>query len=259
MKRGLYRAQAIILNSFDYGESDRIIAFYTLEHGKIKGIAKGARRSKKRFVGNLEPGSLINLIFFQSGGSELVRVEDVTLVEGFHRLRADIDTLSYGFYLLELTSEMTREGVVLPAVYELLAGMLKMLNDGHGPGVVARFFEIRLLSLAGYMPHLSGCVVCKNDGTDGPVRKFSSEKGGVVCGRCAPGLNSLLPISPSTAGLLSMAARMDADKLARLKPAQSFIEEGERLLYDFIKFQLGRELKTRRFMEKMRAIETRAL
>lgn len=257
MKRGLYRAQAVILNSFDYGESDRIIAFYTFEHGKIKGIAKGARRSKKRFVGNLELGSLINLVFFQNNGSELVRVEEVALVEGFPKLRADIDILSYGFYLLELTSEMTREGVVLPAVYELLAGMLKMLNDGHGPGVVARFFEIRLLSLAGYMPHLNGCVVCKSCGADG-VRKFSSEKGGVVCGRCAPGLNSLLPISPSTAGLLSMAARMDADKLARLKPAPSFIEEGERLLYDFIKFQLGRELKTRKFMDKMRAIGTRA-
>lgn len=259
MKRGLYRAEAIILNSFDYGESDRIIAFYTLEHGKIKGIAKGARRSKKRFVGNLEPGSLINLIFFHSDKSELVRVEDVGLVEGFNNLRADIDMLSQGFYLLELTSEMTREGVAMPAIFELLADILKMLNDGYDPGLLARFFEIRLLSVVGYLPHLSGCVVCKKNGEAGPIKKFSSEKGGVVCSRCSGGLLNLVPISPATAGLLSMAAKMDTDKLMRLKPGASFIEEGERLLYDFIKFQLGRELKTKRFMDKMRSAGTRAL
>jgi len=154
VKRGLFKTGALVLNSFDYGESDRILTFYTLSFGKIRGIAKGARRSKKRFVGNLDPMSRLDLVFFQSDKSELVRVEEAKLADAFPGLKADIDALSAGCYLLELTSEMTREGQVIPQVYNLLAGALKAMEEGAEAGVFTRFFEIRLLSMLGYMPHL---------------------------------------------------------------------------------------------------------
>lgn len=251
MKRGLYGAEAVILNSFDYGESDRILTFYTLEHGKLKGIAKGARRSKRRFVGNIEPASLVRLIFFHSDKSELVRVEEATLLEGFNTLKADIDLLSHGCYFLELTSEMTREGIALPHVFRLLAGFLKALDAGAEPGALARFFEVRLLSMLGYLPHLSGCVVCKSPvGAD--IKRFSSERGGVVCAPCSAGLSGLHAISPATAATLSLSMKLDTEKLTRLKVAPSFVEESEKLLYDFIRHQIGKELKTKKFLDKMR-------
>lgn len=253
MKRGLFKSHAVILNSLDYGESDRILTFYTLEHGKIKGIAKGARRSKKRFVGNLEPASVITLIFFNTEKSELVRVEDSTLIESFAALKSEIDRLSQACYLLELVSEMTREGQVLPSVFHLLTDSLKMLEAGYDDSAL-RFFEIKLLSTLGYMPHLNGCVVCKDtaESTE-PARRFSSEKGGIVCRKCLPGASGLLNVSPGTARLLSMAAKLDADKIGRLKPGPAFLEESERLLYDFIKYQIGKELKTKKFLDKMRS------
>lgn len=271
MKRGLYKTEAIVLNSLDYGESDRILAFYTVDYGKMSGIAKGARRSRRRFVGNLDPMSHIKLGFFHSERSDLVRVEDVTLIEGFSDLKPDIERLSLGYYLLELVSEMTREGQVMERVFDLLLGFLKMLNSG-GAGYdspeLLRFFEIKLLSVLGYMPHLSGCVVCK--GTDGETGLgercfFSSEKGGVVCAGCAAKLGpgpgaatvarapqGLMPVSLSTIKVLSAAARFDPEKLARLKPNRAFLKEGERLLDDFIKHQIGKELKTKRFMAKLK-------
>ncbi len=251
MKRGLYRAEAVILNSFDYGESDRILTFYTLEYGKLKGIAKGARRSKRRFVGNIEPASLVRLIFFHSDKSELVRVEEATLLDGFNALKADIDLLSHGCYFLELTSEMTREGIALPHVFRLLAGFLKALDAGAEPGALARFFEVRLLSMLGYLPHLSGCVVCKSPG-GADIKRFSSERGGVVCAPCSAGLNGLHAISPATAATLALSMKLDTEKLQRLKVAPSFVEESERLLYDFIRHQIGKELKTKKFLDKMR-------
>ncbi len=255
MKRGLYRAEAVILNSFDYGESDRILTFYTLEHGKIKGIAKGARRSKRRFVGNLEPASIIRLIFFHSEKSDLARVEDATLVEGFHALKADIDLLSHGCYFVELASEMTREGVALPGVYRLLAEFLGALDAGAPAGPLARFFEVKLLSMLGYLPHLSGCVVCRKEDNSG-IRRFSPDRGGAVCGPCSAGLTGLHPISPATAASLQLALRLDAEKLLRLKVAPQFVAESERLMYDFIKHQIGKELKTKKFLDKMRMAET---
>lgn len=251
MKRGLYRARAVVLNSVDYGESDRILTFYTLEHGKAGGIAKGARRSRKRFVGNLDPLSHIDLIYFQSGRGELVRVEDARLIDAFTGLKGDIERLMDACYLLELTSEMTREGQAHPAVYHCLVEFLKMIEAGSGPEAL-RFFEIRLLSITGYLPHLDGCVVCRGAAGEGRLY-FSSEKGGLVCRDCSGGVAGLIPVSPGTAGLLSTAARFESGKLQRLRPGPAFLEESERLLYDFIKFQLGKELKTRRFMDKLRS------
>lgn len=255
MKRGLFRTEAIVLNSFDYGESDRILTFYTIEHGKIKGIAKGARRSKKRFVNNLEPLSHIKLIFFHTEKSELVRVEDSTLLDGFASLRTDIERLSQACYLIELVAEMTREGQALSSVFDLLLAFLEMLSSGAGQEPLLRFFEIRLLSILGYQPYLNGCVSCKGvfgDTADGGFRKFSSEKGGALCTKCSNSSAGALTVSPGTLRLLSMAIKFDTGKLSRLKPDAIFLEESEKVLYAFIKHQIGKELKTKKFMEKMK-------
>src|SRR3972149_10767360 len=93
MKRGSYRSAAVVLNSLDYGESDRILTFYTLENGKLSGIAKGARRSRKRFVGNLDPLSHIDLMFFHNGSTDFVRVEDARLIDAFAPLKEEIERL----------------------------------------------------------------------------------------------------------------------------------------------------------------------
>ncbi len=255
MKRGLYKAHAVVLNSIDYGESDRILAFFTKEHGKVRGIAKGARRSRKRFVGNLDPLCHIKLNYFRGAG-ELARVEDASLIEGFQNLKTDIERLSNACYLLELVSEMTREGQVLPRVYGMLSGFLRMMDSGVGAdGCLLRFFEIRLLDALGFMPCIDRCVVCSKpvdgavDGA-GRLNGFSLEKGGIVCGGCTA--VGLLPISKGTARLLSAATKFDEDKLTRLVPSAAFTDESERILYDFIKFQIGKELKTKRFMHKLK-------
>lgn len=250
MKRGSYKDRAVVLNSVDYGESDRILTFYTLGRGKMSGIAKGARRSRKRFVGNLDPCSHINIGFFVNGTSDLARVEDASLIDAFSGFKTDIERYSEACYLLELASEMTREGQALPAVYHELVTFLKMLEEGPGPGCL-RFFEIRLLSLTGVLPHLGGCVVCRK-AHEGERLFFSSDKGGTVCRGCSAGISGLIPVSPGTAGLLSMAARLEDGKLSRLRPGPAFLDESERVLSDFIRFQLGKELKTRRFMAKLR-------
>ncbi len=253
MKKGTYRAKGAVLNSIDFGESDRILTFYTLERGKLKGIAKGARRSRKRFVGNLDPLSHINIVYHHSDKSELVRVEDASLIDAFSGLKTDIERLSDGCYLLELTGELTAEGQVIPEAYHCLVAFLKLLESGAGAEAL-RFFEIKMLALSGYLPHLGGCLSCGASG-EGERLYFSSPKGALVCKACASGMTGLMAVSPGTAGLLSMAARLEPAKLGRLKPGAAFLEESERLLYDFIKYQLGKELKTRRFMAKLRSAQ----
>ncbi|MBI5560142.1 MAG: DNA repair protein RecO [Deltaproteobacteria bacterium] len=254
MKRGYRRTDAVILNSMDYGESDRIITFYTRDYGKLKGIAKGARRSKKRFVGNLEPASRVRLVFFQTGKSELVRVEAIALQEGYSLLKNDIERYGRACYVLELTNELTLEGMKNAEFFDTLSCFLRLPGDGGGGfgREMLRFFEIKALALSGYLPHLEGCVACKA----GPGQRalfFSSEKGGVICGKCAAFLKNIIPLSAGAAGFLSMAARLEVEKLKRLMPGPIVLDECERILADFIRYQLGKELKSKKFMEKMGA------
>lgn len=274
MKRGLYKTEAVVLNSFDYGESDRILSFYTSEFGKLKGIAKGARRSRRRFVGKLDPGCRITLIFFLSGKSELVRVEDASLIDGFSEFKNDVELFSMAHYILELTAEMTREGQVVDGVYPLLTSFLGLLAVGEDPRALLRFFEMKLLSHTGYLPHLDGCVVCRarikggrhNSAPGAPEMGgsglyFSSGLGGVVCGECrsegkAMAGGALINVSPGTVGLLSMATRLEPEKLTRLKAAPTCVAEGERLLDDFIRHQIGKELKTKTFLQKLKTTFT---
>lgn len=254
MKRGPYKSEAIVLFSFDYGESDSILTLYTSEFGKIKGIAKGARRSRRRFVGKLEPPSHISMDFFVNGKSELVRVDDAKLLDAFEPLKADIETVSYGSYFLELVNEMTGDGQPSSVIFTTLISFLKLLGIQDCFDLIARSFEMRFLDGIGLIPHLSNCVVCSSEPV-GTKNFFSSSKGGMVCTECAgtSGARGLIPFSLGTASFLRSALKFDAVKLHRLVPGQMLLDESEKVLTDFIRFQTGRELKTKKFMESMKS------
>ena len=255
---GYFTTEAIVFGSIDYGESDKIVTFYTLKFGKIKGIAKGAKRSKKRFVNNLEPFSYINLVFFQKQGRELVMLEQAEIVRRFDLLTMDIDRLAFGSYCLELLNEMTLEGQQNQRAFELLLKFLIMLDGGTHIRTIVMFFEMRLLSLLGYHPHLDTCVVCKNDIVSGvtPDTKifFSSARSGILCSTCKDQGKFVIPVSPGTIKFLMLAAKTDIDKADRISMAEWAAEECERVMGDFLKYQLGKELKSRRFLNKLQAI-----
>src|SRR3972149_3686105 len=226
MRKGHYSTEAIILHSFDYGESDRILAFYTKEFGKHTGIAKGARRSKRRFVGNICPPSYVNLLFYR-GNNDLAMVEEASLIYGFPELKGDGSRYADSCYILELANEMTSDGGhQKPELFEGLLCFLKLVNFSGGGKSLLRFYEIKLLATLGYRPHLSGCVVCREDFSGGRVF-FNSEKGGAVCVGCAGRLGGTIPFSAATAHSLAMAGRMPIEKLNRLVTDETFASESE--------------------------------
>jgi DNA repair protein RecO (recombination protein O) len=251
MNNGYNNTLAMVLGSTDYGESDRIITFYTADYGKVKGVAKGVRKSRRRFVNKLEPFSNINLSFFHKENRELVRVEECKIIYDFSNIKTDIEKLSYGSYMLELLGAMTREGQKNTPAFNLLLKFLEMLDEGENPEKVVIFFEMRLLSILGYHPHMDGCVTCMNAPGGGKVYYFSSKRGGIVCEDCKGGLSILIPISTGTARFLLSVSRMNLNKLKRLIPNTVVMQESRLVLNDFIRYHIGKELKTRRFIERM--------
>ncbi len=258
MKRGHYETEGILLESFDLGESDRLLSFCTRDHGKLKGIAKGARRSRRRFVGRLEPGTHLRIFFHYSEKSELVRIDDAALVEDFAGLRDDIERFAVACYLLELTGAFTRPGMRQAGVFELLRGFMDLMADGGDTSLLPRFFEVKLLSLLGYMPDFDGCVSCgtglAGPGTGGRL-VFNSVKGGILCHACAEIDPATSSISPGTAKFIQAVARMKRGNLKRLRPGPFFLREAGPLLDGFIRARLGHGLKTRAFMEQMKNLQ----
>lgn len=259
---GYCTALAVVLSSIDYGESDKIVTFYTLEFGKIKGIAKGAKRSRKRFVNNLEPFSYIRLLFFQKQGRDLMMIEQADVIRRFDSLLLEIDRIAFGSCCLELLNEMTPEGQKNQKAFELLLKSLIMLDKGANIRTIMVLFEMKLLSILGYHPHLDRCVVCKKETVGAhdcaPLQDtkifFSSVRSGILCPRCKCHEKSLIPVSPGTIKFLMLAAKTDIDKADRITMPDWAAEECKKIMDDFLRYQLGKELKSKRFLEKLQTM-----
>ncbi len=177
------RAAAILLHASDLGESDRLVTFYTLEYGKVKGVAKGAKRSRKRFLNVLEPFNLIDLIFVSSRSGGLVRIDQADVKRSFPQLVSDVELYGTASLCCELVDLWSREGDPDERVFRLLYALLDLLAGDISPLLACVAFKIQLLILVGYAPRWDLCVSC---GTKMGKRVYSAPSaGGFVCPGCA--------------------------------------------------------------------------
>ncbi len=243
----LFKTNAIVIRSTPYGESDKIVTFLTRDFGKIKGIAKGARRSRRRFQNSLEPFSYIRLIFFDRGGSGLVRAEGCDLLHAFPKVRDDLKKIYYANYYIELVNEMAGEREVNPEAFDLLLSFLMDLEEGEPKEEALRMFEIRMLSLFGYRPNLRRCDICKSPQEElGKMNHlfFSLERGAIVCDGCSKGLERVIRLSWGTARLIEKISQTDLSKIHRVRFTSQALSESREVLPRFITYQLGKEMKS---------------
>jgi DNA repair protein RecO (recombination protein O) len=190
-----YKTEAVVLRSLRLGEADRVLHLYTLERGRIGAVAKGIRRTKSRFGGRLEPLSQAELLLHQGSG-ELQTVTGAELIRSHHAAREDPYRLGVGLIGLETMLRLFPEPEPNPRAFEALTRFLGLLDGlesgtGRGPELdpLGLSFQLKLLWLAGYLPHLATCAEC---GADPPLAGFSARAGGAVCAGCAEGA---LPLS----------------------------------------------------------------
>lgn len=201
----LGKSAAVVIGSFDLGESDRLVTFFSREHGKIRGVAKAARRIRSRFGGALELFTLGTLVFFDTGRSELVRVDHFDVVEPFAPLRADLERLGQAAWVVECVGRLTAERDPHASLYGLLTRSLRALTTAAAPQRVAVCFGARCLDVLGHRPRLDRCVEC---GRVYPFPRPSLDEGGVVCEPCAaqaPGATAVSPAALAALGRVRAA------------------------------------------------------
>ncbi len=242
--------EAVILHSADFLERDRLITFYGDERGKMRGVAKGAKRSRRRFGANLELLAHVKLRGFERPSTPLVRIDGADLIDYHRGVREGLTGFARACYVAEWISGCTAERHPLPGLLPLLLRVLQLLDAGKGGEGLLRIFEAKVLDLAGYRPRLDRCVVC--DGTlKGSWVNFLVERGVVVCADCAERDRRGAKVSLGTIRALDEARRVDLDRIHRLALTPLAVREGRTLLRAFYTYHVGRKLKSVFFLEAL--------
>jgi len=244
-----FRAQAVVLKHKDWGEADRLISLFTLEHGKIRAIAKGVRKLKSRKAGHLEPFTLVNLMLAK--GRDIPIITQVETIKPFFAIRKDMLLTTYASYAVELLDRFTYEEGENQALFRLLTKTLERINDSNKIDLAIRYYEIRLLDIVGFRPQLFQCTIC-NAEIKPENQFFSAPEGGVVCPRCKLKATNVQAISLTALKYLRHFQRSNyttASK-ARLKP--SINREIETIIQNYITYQLEHKLNTPPFIQRAR-------
>jgi DNA repair protein RecO (recombination protein O) len=191
---GLGTSAAVVIGSFPLGESDRVVTFFSREFGRMRGVAKAARRLKSRFGGALELFTLGQLVFFDTGRSDLVRVDHFDVTHPFARLREDLETLGEAAWMVEVVARTTGERDRQPALYGLLLRALRAMESSPRPARVAVCFGVRCLDVLGHRPRLDRCAECARLY---PFPRPSLGEAGVVCDACRAGAD-VVPVAVAT-------------------------------------------------------------
>ncbi|HEU5319335.1 MAG TPA: DNA repair protein RecO [Methylomirabilota bacterium] len=203
---GLGRSAAVVLGSFPLGESDRVVTFFTREHGKLRGVARRARRLSSRFGSALELFTHGELVFFDGGRSDLVQVDHFDITRPFAGVREDLETLGQAAWMAECVTRLTAERDPNPAVYGLFLRALASVEAGAVPARVALAFGLRCIDALGHRLRTDRCVACGARGRR--MAAIGVDTGGTLCPSCARGERGVVPVGPPALALLERLRRM---------------------------------------------------
>ena len=258
--------EAIVVRVVDYGEADRVATMITRSSGKVSALARGARRSRKRF-------SALELFSrgeaqLKEGRGDLWTLQGFDVTRGFPHLTLDVARVAQGAYVCELVRELLPWHEPEARAWGLLVAVLTLLDEATARPAHLRIFELALLDTLGLAPSLDRCVACGrtledpgDTGSSAPAADEGAQldlrRGGVVCGECAashaPGSR---PLPPRVRRLLVDAQRTPLGEAIRLIDAldDKRIWDGARdALQAVLLGHLGRPLRTVEFIAKLNA------
>jgi DNA repair protein RecO (recombination protein O) len=232
----LFRDTGVVLRTYRLGEADRIVVFLTEQHGKVRAVAKGIRRTSSKFGARLEPLTHVDLLLWQ-GRSDLDIVNQVEVIDANRVVREDLDRVTVALSMLEVVDQVGQERHANPRLYEMVVGAVAALAVRNSPMVAAAFF-LKVLALEGTAPHLSSCVSCGEDDA-GSLVAFDSIEGGVLCRQCRRGR----PLS--AAGLILLRRTLGGDLAGVLdEPRSPVTDEVSVLATEAMEAHLDRRLRS---------------
>lgn len=248
----VFRTEAIVLRRQDFGEADRLLTLLTPGHGKLRAIAKGARKTTARKTGHVELYALVDMLIAR--GRELHIVSQAEMKESFLPLRSDLVRMTYASHFVELLDRFTAEQDASRAEFELLRSALGWLCDDVDPRLVARYYELALLRLAGFAPALHHCAVGQEELT--PRDQFYSVvDGGVICPDHYGGGGRGAPLSLNALKALRYLQTQPWDAVRGLRLGGELHRELEAHALATVTYLLEQRLQSVEFLRRLRREE----
>jgi len=257
LEMALCKTEAVVLRSIKWSETSRIVTLYTLGFGKLKVVAKGARRPKSQFGASLEPITHSAVVFYRKEGRDLHTLSQCDLIAAFPKIKSDLSTLTYASAVCELMDRLiTGEDPNRPlfrALVETLGGI-----EGGAAADAEKFlwrFQLHLAAFLGYRPEFGTCVRC-GAALEGAKVAFSFALGGTLCERCAGEGAKRHLIHMGTAKFLFHLQRAHPDRVRALKHSSWLAEEIRPLLKKFLATHTEdhRGLRSLDFLEQVKEV-----
>jgi DNA repair protein RecO (recombination protein O) len=181
----VYRDTGIVLRTYRLGEADKIIVLMTAEHGKVRAVAKGVRKTRSKFGARLEPMSHVRLLLYR--GRDLDIVNQADSVEPLGPMLSSLDRASQGIAAIEAVDQMAIDREPNSRLYQQAVGVLRTIAERPSPMNVPAFYW-KLLAAEGLEPHLDGCVRCGASELENvQLVAFDLNEGGALCRNCRSG------------------------------------------------------------------------
>ncbi len=234
---------AVVIDCIDHGESDMIVTFFTKNKGRITGIAKGAKRSKKRFVNKLELFSLLTINYTESQHKSLVFIREAELHTSFLNLRSDMQLYSTASVLREFLLVATVEREEDEKLFSLLLWALNSLNEKRPHLSILVIFLLIFFDNIGYRPNLNRCLTCHHPLSSKLHYHFCVASGGIICEKCkAQSYPPLITLSLGTLKLLNSIFDQPLTRLHRLHFSHQTLKQSLAILYEYSRQLLQRDI-----------------
>lgn len=247
----LNESEAIILQRYTLGESDRLVSFFSRTMGRMRGVAAGARKPKSRFGSTLERLSYIRIWFFERETRDLVRISQCEIIESFLDAFRDYPSSVALALFSEITEAVLPEREPSDACFRLLLLAAQAVKRTAKPDLPLAYFALWTVKLGGWLPSLTRCAKCGSTLDEQSGAYFASSSSAVMCSKCRkPGMRLLTP------PVLGATQVMLRERLIRLT------QEPERIsprvardladvMLDVIEHQIDRKLKARELLESL--------
>ena len=250
------RTPAVVLRTRPYSESDKIVTFLTRDWGKVTGIAKGAKRSQRRFVNVLESFTHVLLRFRPSRGDDLAFIFGCDLLRAFRAPGQDLQRYAFASYLAELIDVMISGREAGEEAYSLLlVGLTTLEEQPELSPLFLSAFELLLLMCTGYAPNVTECQHCglPVSALEEPT-VFSPSRGGLLCARCRDHGGMTIHLSNETAQVLDAAKVIAPASFLLTIPSPRACRETRAVVSSLLARHITRPLKSQAFLEQLGAL-----
>ena len=241
-------SESIVTRTWEFGETDLLVSFFTTDRGRLKGVAKGARKSSRRFANCLDSFCLTRLEYERKSGRDLYFLHSGKLIHGFPELRTDFHALSLASYMVELAETLFPLGVPGQRMFLLLKNALLALGGHMRIEELRVLFEAKALALGGYGINFERCCDCGRRYAAEGRAVFKQKKGGIACLKCEKESARLPGLDPDAVKGLDQIQTTPLGDSQKAPLTEELMREMKKVLRLHLSYSLGKELKTARYL-----------